>query len=59
GVVTGVEEGYFQRQIALSAERFQHEVEADDRIIVGVNDFTGGNEDLDIETLRVGPEVEA
>ncbi len=58
GVVKGIEEGYFQGQIAMSAERFQHEVEVNRRIIVGVNDFTGGNEDVDIETLRVGPEVE-
>ena len=42
----------------MSAERFQHEVEANRRIVVGVNDFTGGNEDVDIETLRIGPEVE-
>jgi methylmalonyl-CoA mutase N-terminal domain/subunit len=58
GVVRGIEEGYFQRQIALSAERFQRQVEQDNRIIVGVNEFTGGNEDMEIETLRVGPEVE-
>ncbi len=58
GVVHGIEEGYFQQQIALSAERFQREVENDQRIVVGVNDFTGGNEETDIETLRIGPEVE-
>ena len=58
GVVKGIEEGYFQRQIASSAERFQREVEANRRIVVGVNEFTGGNEDADIETLRIGPEVE-
>jgi methylmalonyl-CoA mutase N-terminal domain/subunit len=58
GVVKGIEEGYFQGQIALSAERFQHEVETNQRIVVGVNDFTGGNEDVDIDTLRIGPEVE-
>ncbi len=58
GVVKGIEEGYFQGQIAMSAERFQHEVEANRRIVVGVNDFTGGNEDVDIDTLRIGPEVE-
>jgi len=58
GVVQGIEEGYFQRQIAMSAERFQREVEENQRIIVGVNDFTGGNEDMSIETLRIGPEVE-
>jgi len=58
GVVKGIEEGYFQGQIAMSAERFQQEVEANQRIVVGVNEFTGGNEDVDIETLRIGPEVE-
>jgi methylmalonyl-CoA mutase N-terminal domain/subunit len=58
GVVKGIEEGYFQGQIALSAERFQHEVETNQRIVVGVNDFTGGNEDLAIDLLRIGPEIE-
>jgi methylmalonyl-CoA mutase N-terminal domain/subunit len=58
GVVAGIEEGYFQRQIALSAERFQQEVESNQRIIVGVNEFTGGNEEVDIETLKIGPEIE-
>ncbi len=58
GVVKGIEEGYFQGQIALSAERFQHEVETNQRIVVGVNDFTGGNEDLCIDLLKIGPEIE-
>jgi methylmalonyl-CoA mutase N-terminal domain/subunit len=58
GVVPGIEEGYFQGQIALSAERFQREVESNERIIVGVNDFTGGNEDMAVDTLRIGPEIE-
>ncbi len=59
GVVKGIEEGYFQGQIALSAERFQHEVESNQRIVVGVNDFTGGNEDLSIDLLKIGPEIES
>jgi methylmalonyl-CoA mutase N-terminal domain/subunit len=58
GVVHGIEEGYFQGQIALSAERFQQEIESNRRIVVGVNDFTGGNEDMSIELLRIGPEIE-
>jgi methylmalonyl-CoA mutase N-terminal domain/subunit len=58
GVVKGIEEGYFQGQIALSAERFQHEVETNQRIVVGVNDFTGGNEDVSIDLLKIGPEIE-
>jgi methylmalonyl-CoA mutase N-terminal domain/subunit len=38
--------------------RQQHEVEANAHTIVGVNDFTEGNEEVEIETLRIGPEVE-
>ncbi len=58
GVVHGIEEGFFQRQIALSAERFQREIENDVRVIVGVNRFTEGNEDSEIETLKIAPEIE-
>ena len=45
GVVRGIEEGYFQRQIAQSAAAFQREVEENRRVIVGVNAFTEGNEE--------------
>jgi methylmalonyl-CoA mutase N-terminal domain/subunit len=58
GVVKGIEEGYFQGQIALSAERFQREVETNQRLVVGINDFTNGNEDPSIDLLRIGPEIE-
>ncbi len=58
GVVQGIEEGYFQGQIAMSAERFQHELESHQRVVVGVNEFTGGNEDPSIDLLRIGPEIE-
>jgi methylmalonyl-CoA mutase, N-terminal domain len=59
GVVPGIEEGWFQREIAASAMVQQREVERGDRVIVGVNDFTEGSGDIEIDTLRVGPEVEA
>src|SRR5881296_4525002 len=36
GVVKGIESGWFQRQIARSADRFQREVETGEGIIVGV-----------------------
>src|SRR5712692_2038719 len=39
GVVQGIESGWFQRQIARSAEAYQREVESGNRVIVGVNDF--------------------
>jgi methylmalonyl-CoA mutase N-terminal domain/subunit len=38
-VVRGIDQGWFQRQIAQSAARQQREVEQGRRTIVGVNDF--------------------
>ncbi|MEE8551148.1 MAG: methylmalonyl-CoA mutase family protein, partial [Gemmatimonadota bacterium] len=58
GVVRGIEEGYFQRHIGASAGCFQTEVEERDRIIVGVNHFTEGNEESEVEILKIGPELE-
>ncbi len=37
-----LEEGFFQREITEAAVRFQREVEARRRIIVGVNDYVSG-----------------
>jgi methylmalonyl-CoA mutase N-terminal domain/subunit len=53
GVVRSIETGYFQREIALSAQRQQQEIEAGDRILVGVNDFEEGNDDSYIDILKI------
>ncbi len=58
GVVPGIENGWFQRQIAGSAARQQAEIEAGLRTVVGVNDFTGGSSAVEIDTLRIDPSVE-
>jgi methylmalonyl-CoA mutase, N-terminal domain len=58
GVVPGIEMGYFQREIARSAMRQQLEIEGDDRIIVGVNEFTVEGEELEIPLLKVTEEAE-
>ena len=58
GVVKGIEAGWFQRQIAQSALRFQHEVEQKRRIIVGVNDFTDTDE-RELEILKVTEAADA
>jgi len=58
GVVKGIEHGWFQRQIAQSAARQQHEVEQRRRTIVGVNDFVVDEPEVTIPLLRVGPEAE-
>jgi len=59
GVVPGIETGWFQRGIADSSFRQQREVESGMRKIVGVNDFTEGSDTIEIETLKISPEVEA
>jgi methylmalonyl-CoA mutase N-terminal domain/subunit len=58
GVVAGIETNWFQGEIADAAYRFQRKVSADRMIIVGVNGFTGGNEEPEMTTLQIGPEVE-
>ncbi len=58
GVVPGIEAGWFQKEIAHSALRQQEEMEAGSRIIVGMNQFTDGSEDVSIETLRIDRTVE-
>ena len=59
GVIAGIESNWFQGEIADAAYRFQRKVSADRMVIVGVNGFTGGNEDSDMPTLHIDPEVEA
>jgi methylmalonyl-CoA mutase N-terminal domain/subunit len=58
GVVSGIETGWFQRQIAQSALRFQHEVEQHRRIVVGVNEFTDTDE-RELEILKVSEAADA
>ena len=59
GVVAAVEQGFFQREIAEAAYRYQREIDRKERIIVGVNEFVEENEHIDIPLLQIGPEVEA
>src|SRR2546425_631405 len=57
GVVKGIESGWFQRQIARSAEASQREVESGNRVIVGVNDFVS-EDDHPVEILKVSNDAE-
>lgn len=58
GVVEGIHKGYFRRSIAEASYRFGQEMEAGDRIIVGVNAYTDGNEDKQVEILQIPHTVE-
>ena len=57
GVYAGIENGYFVGGIAESAYRFEREINAGRRIIVGVNEFTDGDTS-GREILRIEAEVE-
>src|SRR5204862_4380633 len=57
GVYKGIEEGWFQGQIAEAAYQFERKVNARQRIIVGVNGFTESDEGRP-PILSIGPEVE-
>ena len=58
GVVPAIEAGYFQKEIADAAYRYQKEVEKKEKFIVGVNDFIEQDEKIEIPILTISPEVE-
>jgi methylmalonyl-CoA mutase N-terminal domain/subunit len=57
GVLAGIEEGFFQREIAQASYLYQKQVESKEQVIVGVNKFVIP-EDKKPNILRVDPEVE-
>ena len=58
GVVSGIHKGYFRRAIAEASYRTGQEMEAGDRIVVGVNAYSDGNEDHQVEILQIPHGVE-
>ncbi len=56
GIITAIEEGYPQREIAESAYQYQREVESGARKIVGVNAFKS-DRDPEIPTLKIDEAV--
>jgi len=59
GVVSGIEQGFFQREIARAAYTYQQEMEKKQRIIVGVNEYVEPDEKLEIPILYISEEAEA
>jgi methylmalonyl-CoA mutase N-terminal domain/subunit len=56
GAVAAIEKGFIQKEIARSAYRYQQEIEAGKRVIVGLNRFQT-EEDRLKDLLKVDPEV--
>ena len=57
GVIPAIKENFFQREIAEASFRFQREVEAGERVIVGVNRYEDAGEE-DIDLLHIDPALE-
>jgi methylmalonyl-CoA mutase, N-terminal domain len=58
GVVEAIKDNFFQREIAEASFRYQAEVEAEQRVVVGVNRYELEDEPS-IEILRIDPSLEA
>ncbi|MBK7106338.1 MAG: methylmalonyl-CoA mutase family protein [Ignavibacteriae bacterium] len=59
GVIPAIEAGYFQKEISLSAYRYQIELDKKEKFVVGVNEFIEKDEKIDIPILQISKEVEA
>ena len=55
GVIGALEDGFFHAEIAEAAWRYQREIEAHERIIVGVNEYQM-DEDTEVPTIRINEE---
>lgn len=58
GVYEAIERGFFQKEIADSAYKYQREIDNNERTVVGVNRYAVDELECPIELLRVDPEVE-
>ncbi len=55
GVIPAIERGFFQREIAEAAYRYQMEIDTHQRVVVGVNELTE-EQPIRIPLLRMDPE---
>lgn len=59
GMLSAVEQGYPQREIARSAYEFEQKLNAGQRVVVGVNRYRDENDESDpIPTLKIDPKVQ-
>jgi methylmalonyl-CoA mutase, N-terminal domain len=58
GVYEGIDNSYFQKDIAEAAYELEKKINSGRRVVVGVNRYTEGNDERLADILRIGPEVE-
>ncbi|WP_254838136.1 acyl-CoA mutase large subunit family protein [Natronomonas marina] len=56
GVLEGIEQGYFHREIQEASYEYQKRVDAGEEVVVGVNEYTI-DEETDPDILKVDPET--
>jgi methylmalonyl-CoA mutase N-terminal domain/subunit len=57
GVLKCIDQGYFQREIAEAAYRYQKEIEKKERIVIGINDYIEEGEEIAIPILKIDEQV--
>lgn len=58
GAVSGVEKGYFSREIERSAAEYQRKIEKDEMVVIGVNRYTKNQGDTPIQLAHLDPALE-
>ena len=58
GVHAGIDNGWFQGEIADSAYHFERQLNRGERVLVGANAFTEGSDDASLEILQITAEQE-
>ena len=59
GCIRGIEENWFQGRIADSAYELERKINRGDRIVVGINRFTEGNDETSLDLLEITNDDEA
>jgi methylmalonyl-CoA mutase N-terminal domain/subunit len=57
GMLTGIEHGFFQKEMADAAFKYQQLLEQGKKVMVGINRFTRTIQDMP-KLLQIGPEIE-
>ncbi len=58
GMITAIEQGFPQKEIAEASYRYQKQLDACEKIMVGANDYFVEDEEPPLEVLRISNEVE-
>ncbi|GMA97976.1 methylmalonyl-CoA mutase family protein [Pelosinus sp. IPA-1] len=59
GMIAAIEKGYPQMEISDAAYKFQQQIDAKEKVMIGVNKYVEQNEKVDIPILTIDESVEA